>query len=98
MASALFDWMCVCVDTCDPILAFVFLTNNKNMLQMKLKSCNFSGISDEVGCSNEEHTLPAKLDTWLTHDCRPWHTRSTSHLPLGKPARKRHAPCLLQIA
>ena len=34
---------------------------------------------------------PTLLDTWLTHDCHPEHTRSPSNLRLGKPARKHHS-------
>ena len=34
---------------------------------------------------------PTLLDTWLTHDCHPEHTRCPSNLRLGKPARKHHS-------
>ena len=34
---------------------------------------------------------PTLLDTGLTHDCHPEHTRSPSNLRLGKPARKHHS-------
>ena len=34
-----------------------------NYLWCELRSCDFGGISHEVSCSNEEHTLLAQLDT-----------------------------------
>ena len=36
---------------------------------MNLEVTNSAVLIIKIGCSKEEHTLPAVLDTWLTHDC-----------------------------
>ena len=88
-----FDWMCVCVDTYDPTRTFVIKIIIMIIIIIQSSGCDFG---DDLSERFAPHTgaraiPPTLLDTGLTHDCHPEHTRSPSNIRLGKPVRKHHS-------